>query len=80
MEVAERDKLDIVVMRLDVRYQYEIDDAVAHAERLAGGAIDVLINNAGISYGGPVEIQDLEATRHTFETNVYDPGCSTRNA
>lgn len=71
--IAERDKLDLHVIRLDVLYQYEIDDAVAHAERLAGGAIDVLINNAGISFGGPIEIQDMEATQLTFDTNVFGP-------
>lgn len=73
MAIAERDKLDLHVMRLDVLYQNEIDDAVAHAERLAGGAIDVLINNAGISFGGPIEIQDMEATQLTFDTNVFGP-------
>ena len=71
--LAESDDLDIHVMRLDVTQQYEVDDAVMHAERIAGGAIDVLINNAGISYGGPIEIQDLEATQHTFDTNVFGP-------
>lgn len=73
MAIAERDNLDIHVIRLDVLYQYEVDDAVAYAEKEAGGAIDVLINNAGISYGGPIEIQDLEATKHTFDTNVFGP-------
>jgi len=37
------------------------------------GKIDVLINNAGISYAGPVEVQDMEATRHIFDTNVFGP-------
>ena len=72
-DIAERDKLAIEVVRLDVTKQNEIDDAVGYAERQTGRAIDVLINNAGISYGGPVEIQDIEATRHTFETNVFGP-------
>ncbi|MEM8726470.1 MAG: SDR family oxidoreductase [Pseudomonadota bacterium] len=73
MAIAERDKLDIHVVRLDVTQQYEVDDAVAYAEKESGGAIDVLVNNAGISYGGPIEIQDLEATQHTFDTNVFGP-------
>ncbi|MDJ0641967.1 MAG: SDR family NAD(P)-dependent oxidoreductase [Erythrobacter sp.] len=71
--LAERDNLDIHVVRLDVLYQYEIDDAIAYAEKAAGGAIDVLVNNAGISFGGPIEIQDLEATQLTFDTNVFGP-------
>ncbi|MEL6529013.1 MAG: SDR family oxidoreductase [Pseudomonadota bacterium] len=73
MAVAERGNLDISVMRMDVLYQHEIDDVVAHAERLTGGAIDVLVNNAGISFGGPIEIQDMEATKLTFDTNVFGP-------
>lgn len=73
MALAKSEGLDISVLRLDVLYQYEIDDAVAYAQEQSGGAIDVLINNAGISYGGPIEIQDMEATQLTFDTNVFGP-------
>ena len=43
------------------------------AERfeVAGGTLDVLVNNAGIGVGGPVEINDMEATRAMFETNLF---------
>lgn len=71
--LAERDGLDIHVLRLDVIEQNEIDDAIADAERIAGGGIDVLINNAGIGISSPVEVQDMEATRLIFETNVFGP-------
>ena len=37
------------------------------------GAIHGLINNAGISTAGPVEIQDMEATKLLFDTNVFGP-------
>ncbi|QUL38762.1 SDR family oxidoreductase [Erythrobacter sp. JK5] len=73
VQIAERDGLDLHVLRLDVTRQDEVDEAVAQAERIAGGAIDVLVNNAGISFGGPIEIQDMEATRLTFDTNVFGP-------
>ncbi|MEO9463074.1 MAG: SDR family oxidoreductase [Marinomonas sp.] len=65
--------VDITVLEIDVTDDASVAKGVAEAERLNGGALDVVINNAGISYGGPIEIQDLEATKHTFETNVFGP-------
>lgn len=71
--LAETEALDLHVIRLDVMEQNEVDDAVADAEEQAGGAIDVLINNAGIGYAGPIELQDMQATQLIFDTNVYGP-------
>ena len=45
--------------------QHLIDATVAHFDQ-----IDVLVNNAGIGITGPVEVQDMEATRLAFDTNV----------
>ncbi len=72
-QLAASDDLDITVLELDVLSDEQVNAAVAKAEELAGGALDVVVNNAGISYGGPVEIQDMEATKHTFDTNVFGP-------
>jgi NADP-dependent 3-hydroxy acid dehydrogenase YdfG len=36
----------------------------------AAGDIDVLVNAAGVSQGGPLEKLPLEALRHEFEVNV----------
>lgn len=72
--LARRDGLDIEVLRLDVLQPGEIDDVTAHVDKaLGGGTIDVLINNAGIGISSPVEVQDMEATRLIFDTNVF--GC-----
>jgi len=71
--IAAVDNLDIHVIEIDVLSDEQVTAGVARAEEINGGALDVLINNAGISYGGPVEIQDLEATQHTFDTNVFGP-------
>lgn len=74
IELAERDGLDIIVMRLDVNEPYEIDDVMTGIDKELGGrSVDVLINNAGIGITSPVEVQDMEATRLIFETNVF--GC-----
>jgi len=71
--VAEADDLDLHIIEIDVLSDEQVEAGVARAIEINGGAIDVVINNAGISYGGPVEIQDLEATKHTFDTNVFGP-------
>ena len=71
--IAERDGLDIEIIELDVLSDESVRAAVAKAEEAAGGKIDILINNAGIGITGPVEAQDMEATRLAFETNVYGP-------
>ncbi|MFN2100737.1 SDR family oxidoreductase [Altererythrobacter sp. MF3-039] len=71
--LAKSEGLDIRVMRLDVLDDNEVREAVSQAENELGGALDVLINNAGLSFGGPIEIQDMEATKLTFDTNVYGP-------
>ena len=42
----------------------------ASAEREIGRGLDVLVNNAGIGITGPVEVQDMEATKLAFDTNV----------
>ena len=71
--IAEEDDLDLHVIEIDVLDEAQVNAGVAKAEAIAGGAIDVLINNAGISFGGPVEIQDMEATQLNFDTNVFGP-------
>jgi len=55
----------------DVLDQAQIDAGVTRAEEIAGGALDVLVNNAGIGMGGPVELYDMDAARLMFETNLF---------
>jgi len=49
------------------------DDASVRAAVDAAGTIDVLVNNAGIGIGGPVELVPLAEVRRLFETNVFGP-------
>ena len=68
--LASKEKLPITVVRLDV----DSDESVRNAagEILASrGRIDVLVNNAGIVEGGPVEELELEAFRRVMETNFF---------
>ncbi|MEM7688203.1 MAG: SDR family oxidoreductase [Pseudomonadota bacterium] len=71
--LALNEKLDLQVVEIDVTSDQQVEEGVKQALMATGGTLDVLINNAGISYGGPVEIQDMDATRHMFETNVFGP-------
>jgi short-subunit dehydrogenase len=43
------------------------------------GALDILINNAGIVEGGPLETFDDDALARTFQTNVMAPMALTRD-
>ena len=63
--------LDLTVLELDVTDDDMVGRAVAEAERLSGRGLDVLVNNAGVGITGPVEVQDMEATRLAFDTNVF---------
>jgi NAD(P)-dependent dehydrogenase (short-subunit alcohol dehydrogenase family) len=58
------------ILELDVLSDESVGKAVAEAERLNGGALDVVINNAGIGTGAPVELQDLAMMQLLFDTNV----------
>jgi NAD(P)-dependent dehydrogenase (short-subunit alcohol dehydrogenase family) len=71
--IAREEKLDLHVLPLDVRSDEQVARAVAEAERINGGPLDVLVNNAGVVIGGPVEVHDMEAVQLAFDTNVYGP-------
>ena len=70
-QIAEDEKLDLHVVEIDVLDEDLIASGVAEAEELAGGALDVLDNNAGVGLSGPAELADMEATRLIFETNLF---------
>ncbi|MEJ6595364.1 SDR family oxidoreductase [Parasphingorhabdus sp.] len=69
-KAAEENDLDVTILELDVLSEESVNKAVAEAERLNGGALDVVINNAGIGTGAPVELQDLAMMQLLFDTNV----------
>lgn len=77
---ARAEKLDLTVLELDVMSDDQVARAIAEAERLSGGALDVLVNNAGINISGPVEVQDMAAMHLNFETNVLGPQRTARAA
>ena len=66
--------LGIKTLRLDVNDEASALSCV-NAVLDAEGRIDVLVNNAGYGYFGPVECVPLEEARRQLETNVF--GLST---
>jgi NAD(P)-dependent dehydrogenase (short-subunit alcohol dehydrogenase family) len=68
-EVVERHP-DIVPVKLDVDHDESVRECVAGVLHEAG-AIDVLVNNAGVALAGAVEMVPLEKVRRMFETNFF---------
>lgn len=71
--LATAEKLDLYVIGIDVTDLKLVNAGVKEAEHINGGPIDVLVNNAGIGITSPVEVQDMNATRLIFDTNVFGP-------
>jgi len=69
--LAKSEKLDITVLEIDITNDEQVTAGVNAAIKSAGGKLDVLINNAGMSIAGPIEAQDMEATQLIFDTNVF---------
>ena len=70
VEEAHAAGVSVEVIALDVNDRKSVDGAVADVLSRAG-RIDVLVNNAGISTGGPIENFDDDEVQHVFDTNVF---------
>jgi NAD(P)-dependent dehydrogenase (short-subunit alcohol dehydrogenase family) len=70
-DIAAKEKLELAMVEIDVTDEAQVAAGVREAERIAGGGLDVLVNNAGVGLAGPVELGDMEATRLIFETNLF---------
>jgi NAD(P)-dependent dehydrogenase (short-subunit alcohol dehydrogenase family) len=68
--LAKEKKLPLETLEMDVCDDGSVQKAVASVHQKAG-AIDVLINNAGLVYVGAVEDLRLEDWRRQFETNFF---------
>jgi NAD(P)-dependent dehydrogenase (short-subunit alcohol dehydrogenase family) len=69
---AAAEGLDVQILSLDVMDEASVVAAVRHVED-RHGAVDVLVNNAGIDHAGPVETMPIERARAILETNLWGP-------
>ena len=69
-KIAEQEKLPIHLAKIDVDDDASVREGFAKvvAER---GPIEILVNNAGIPGGGPVEEASLDTFRQVMETNFF---------
>ncbi len=68
--LAREKKLPLETLELDVCDDASVKAAVSKVLGKSG-AIDVLVNNAGLVYGGAVEDLRMEDWRRQFETNFF---------
>ncbi|MEA3056731.1 MAG: hypothetical protein QOD30_2163 [Actinomycetota bacterium] len=69
---AKEEGLEIDVVALDVTDDESVGSAVRDIETRLG-PIDVLVNNAGVGYSGPIETIDVDRARAVLETNYWGP-------
>lgn len=71
LDAAAQERLKLSVVEIDVTKDALVASGVAKAQKIAGGALDVLVNNAGIGISGPVEIHDQARLALQFDTNLF---------
>jgi NAD(P)-dependent dehydrogenase (short-subunit alcohol dehydrogenase family) len=68
--IADLEAKGCKLLALDVTDEASMQQAVEAVEQ-AEGAVGVLVNNAGYSQSGAVEVVPLDEVRRQFETNVF---------
>jgi NAD(P)-dependent dehydrogenase (short-subunit alcohol dehydrogenase family) len=69
-ERASKEGLTVDIVTLDVLDDRSVTDAVAKIEN-THGAIDVVVNNAGVGFSGSVETLDIDKARAVIDTNFW---------
>src|SRR6266702_7962911 len=68
--LAQREQLALHIVEIDVTDNASVERAIAAIIETTG-RLDVVVNNAGVSYSGPLEAFTLEQVHQQFETNVF---------
>jgi len=71
LDIASKDKLNLAVVEIDVTRDDQVKAGVTKAEKIAGGALDVVLNNAGIGVGGPADMYDMTNLQRAFDVNFF---------
>lgn len=70
---AKTQQVKVIVVELDVTSTTSVNNAIADIAKQSGGRIDVLINNAGISFMGIGEALSIEQTELLYQVNTIGP-------
>jgi NAD(P)-dependent dehydrogenase (short-subunit alcohol dehydrogenase family) len=69
VEQTNRTKV-VLIVDLDVTDDASVKRAIEYVVRTAN-RLDVVVNNAGVSYTGPIEAFTMEQVHQQFDTNVF---------
>ena len=70
---AKAHNVRVEVVEMDVANTISVNTAIAEIAKKSGSRIDVLINNAGVSYYGLGEALTIEQTEQIFQVNTLGP-------
>lgn len=68
----------VVPIILDVTDAQQIAQAAERVNEIAPDGLDALVNNAGIGFGGPLELLPIDDLRSQLEVNVLGPVALTQ--
>src|SRR5260221_90497 len=68
--LAEREHLALHIVEIDITDDASVEQAIASLVGITG-RLDVVVNNAGIAYSGPLEAYTLKQVQQQFDTNVF---------